>query len=111
MVHFVHPATEDITLTGIFAALSDTARLKIFLRLLDEKSCLSCTEAMPGKTMAKSTLSNHFRVLREAGLIRTTKQGVENRNVVRRADINARYPGLLKLLVKLAANCPQAKQA
>ena len=52
--------------------------------------------------MAKSTLSNHFRVLREAGLIHTTKQGVEHRNAVREADINARFPGLLKSILKHA---------
>jgi DNA-binding transcriptional ArsR family regulator len=49
--------------------------------------------------MAKSTLSNHFRVLREAGLIQTSKKGVEHRNVVREADINARFPKLLKTIL------------
>jgi DNA-binding transcriptional ArsR family regulator len=49
--------------------------------------------------MAKSTLSNHFRVLREAGLIETSKKGVEHRNVVREADINARFPKLLKTIL------------
>lgn len=53
--------------------------------------------------MAKSTLSNHFRILREAGLIRTVKQGVEHRSVLREEDINARFPGLLKLVLTLAA--------
>ncbi|BAR55279.1 transcriptional regulatory protein [Bradyrhizobium diazoefficiens] len=49
--------------------------------------------------MAKSTLSNHFRILREAGLIRTSKQGVQHRNVVREEDINARFPKLLKMIL------------
>jgi DNA-binding transcriptional ArsR family regulator len=49
--------------------------------------------------MAKSTLSNHFRILREAGLIQTSKQGVEHRNVLREADINARFPKLLKTIL------------
>ncbi len=102
MAQFVHPSKEDITLTGVMGALADDMRLKIFIHLLDNKSCMSCTEAAPKDDIAKSTLSNHFRILREAGLIRTTKQGVENRNVVRLDDINERFPGLLKTVVKLA---------
>lgn len=102
MAPFVHPATDDITLSGILAALSDPVRLQIFKRLVDEKSCLSCSEATPCPDIAKSTLSNHFRILREAGLIRTTKRGVENRNVVRCEDVDAKFPGLLAAILKLA---------
>ena len=101
MATFVHPATDDITLSGILAALSDPVRLQIFKRLVEEKSCLSCSEATPCPDIAKSTLSNHFRILREAGLIRTTKRGVENRNVVRCEDVDARFPGLLAAILKL----------
>ena len=102
MATFVHPATDDITLSGVLAALSDPVRLQIFKRLVDEKSCLSCSEATPCPDIAKSTLSNHFRILREAGLIRTTKRGVENRNVVRCEDVDAKFPGLLAAILKLA---------
>lgn len=101
MVQFVHPATADITLEGVLGALADPMRLRIIASLLAENGCMSCSAAAPCPEMAKSTLSHHFRILREAGLIRTTKQGVENRNVVRAADINARFPGLLKLIIKL----------
>lgn len=103
MKPFMHPSVGHITLTGIFAALSDPVRLRIFLSLADRKNCMSCTEASPCGSIAKSTLSHHFRVLREAGLIRTTRQGVENRNTARLEDINARFPGLLKIVQKLAA--------
>jgi hypothetical protein len=50
--------------------------------------------------MAKSTLSHHFRVLRDAWLIRTTKQGVESLNCVRWDEVNARLPGLRKAIMK-----------
>ena len=99
MVQFVHPQREDITLTGVLAALADPTRLRIVKNLLERKDCMSCTEAAPCPDMAKSTLSNHFRVLREAGLIQTSKKGVEHRNVVREADINARFPKLLKTIL------------
>lgn len=102
MVQFVHPARQNITLAGVLAALADPARLTIVKSLIGQKDCVSCTAAAPCSTMAKSTLSNHFRVLREAGLIHTTKQGVEHRNAVREADINARFPGLLKSILKHA---------
>ena len=66
MVRFVHPARQDITLAGILAALADPARLMIVKSLIRQNECMNCTEAGPCN-MAKSTLSNHFRVLREAG--------------------------------------------
>jgi DNA-binding transcriptional ArsR family regulator len=99
MVQFVHPQREDITLAGVLAALADPMRLRIVKSLLEEKDCMSCTAAAPCPGMAKSTLSNHFRILREAGLIQTSKKGVEHRNVVREADINARFPKLLKTIL------------
>ena len=102
MVHLVHPATQDITLPGVLAALSDPMRLRIVKALLGQDERMSCTAAAPCPDMAKSTLSNHFRVLREAGLIRTAKKGVEHQNAVREADLNARFPGLLKAILKHA---------
>jgi DNA-binding transcriptional ArsR family regulator len=108
MTQFVHPSKEDMTLTGILGALSDPLRLQIFQSLINEKSCMSCTEAAPDPLIAKSTLSHHFRILREAGLIRTTKRGVENRNIVRLEDVNDRFPGLLKAILKIA--CQEAQR-
>ena len=102
MVQFVHPQREDITLAGVLAALADPMRLRIVKSLLTRDDCMSCKEAAPCPDMAKSTLSNHFRILREAGLIQTSKKGVEHRNVVREADINARFPRLLKTIVGFA---------
>jgi DNA-binding transcriptional ArsR family regulator len=95
---------EDITLDGVLGALADPMRLKIVRSLMQVEGCLSCSEAAPCPNMAKSTLSHHFRILREAGLIRTSKVGVENRNVVRAEEINQRFPGLLELVLNLAAN-------
>src|SRR5246127_5416113 len=101
MTHFVHPAAEDLTLAAVLGALSDPMRLKILKKLLERRGgSLSCAEAAPCADMAKSTLSHHFRILRDAGLIRTTKQGVENLNSVRWDDVNARFPGLLKAIMK-----------
>jgi DNA-binding transcriptional ArsR family regulator len=101
MTRFVHPAIDDITLAGVLSALGDPMRLKILRKLLDKRhGCLSCSDAAPCPDMAKSTLSHHFRILRDAGLIRTTKQGVEHLNSVRSDDLNALFPGLLAAIMK-----------
>ena len=67
MVQFVHPAKEDITLSGILAALADPVRVAILKSLLEKDGCMSCCQAAPCPKIAKSTLSHHFRILREAG--------------------------------------------
>ena len=101
MTRFVHPAKEDITLAGVLDALGDPMRLGIVKKLLDKRhGCLSCSGASPCPEIAKSTLSHHFRILREAGLIHTTKQGVENLNTVRWDELNERFPGLLATIMK-----------
>ncbi|MGA7595843.1 MAG: helix-turn-helix domain-containing protein [Gallionella sp.] len=102
MVQFVHPSREDISLPGVLGALADPMRLNIVKNMLRKNDCMSCSEAAPCPNMAKSTLSHHFRILREAGIIHTSKTGVENRNVLRIADIDARFPGLLKQILKFA---------
>jgi DNA-binding transcriptional ArsR family regulator len=101
MTRLVHPAKEDITLAGVLGALGDPMRLRILKKLLGKRhGCLSCSEAAPCTEIAKSTLSHHFRILRDAGLIRTTKQGVEHLNSVRWDDLSERFPGLLAAIMK-----------
>jgi DNA-binding transcriptional ArsR family regulator len=51
------------------------------------------------RAIPKSTLSQHFRALREAGLIRGERHGVEMRNISRYAEIEERFPGLLRAIV------------
>jgi DNA-binding transcriptional ArsR family regulator len=101
MAQYVHPSKDDISLAGVLGALADPMRLRILKTLMEKKDgCTSCSGAAPCPDMAKSTLSNHFRILREAGLIRTVKQGVENRNSLRLDEVNAKFPGLLKTILK-----------
>lgn len=102
MVQFVHPAKEDITLEGVLAALGDPLRLQIVQSLMGENSCLSCCRASPCPNIPKSTISNHMRILREAGIIHTTKKGVEHMNKLRLDELNERFPNLIKTVVKLA---------
>jgi len=46
------------------------------------------------RSIPKSTLSQHFRALREAGLVRSERHGVEMRNVSRCKEIEQRFPGI-----------------
>lgn len=77
-------------------AFSDPIRLSIVLDVIHEgeKSCGSFVIQAP-----KSTLSHHFRVLRESGVLSTRRQGKEWINMVRREDLEARFPGLLDVVL------------
>ena len=74
-------------------ALSDPARLEIVRRLSAGSEEWSCGRFELGLTTA--TLSHHFRVLREAGVVRTRPDGRKRLLSLRSDDLNARFPGLL----------------
>jgi DNA-binding transcriptional ArsR family regulator len=95
-----HPANEDLDLAAVLHALSDPVRLQIVAGLAggDERTCGSFDVAV-----TKSTCTHHFRVLREAGLIRQRQQGTMRLNSLRRDDLEARFPGLLGTILKAAA--------
>ena len=96
MRHARLPASEEIALEDVFHALSDPFRLEVVRRLATEgeQSCQALEGDRP-----KSSVSHHFRVLREAGLIRTRNEGVTRMNALRRDDIELRFPGLLACVV------------
>lgn len=104
---FVHPPRHEITLQGVLHALADPVRLGIFRTLAGlSRAPISCSKCAPGG-MPKSTLSHHFQILREAGLVRSEKKGAEVVNVARLDDVEARFPGLLAAVMR-AAEAPQA---
>ena len=87
-----HPATGEIELAAVLQALSDPMRLRIVVALAGDGE-LSCKAIdLP---VVKSTCTHHFRVLREAGMIRQRQEGTSRLNSLRRADLDARFPGLL----------------
>ena len=92
-----HPEIGDIPLEAILHALADPVRVKIFAEIAQQGCSKSCTAFVnvAKKPIPKSTLSQHFRILREAGLIRSERHGVEMHNTSRAAEMDARYPGLL----------------
>ena len=87
-----HPACEEIELAAVLHALSDPMRLRIVtgLAVEDKRTCKSFD--LP---VTKSTCTHHFRVLREAGVIRQRLEGTTRLNSLRRADLDERFPGLI----------------
>jgi DNA-binding transcriptional ArsR family regulator len=92
-----HPALEDISLEGILYALSDPVRAYIYATIAAAAHPQTCSAFLEvdSRPLPKSTLSQHFKVLREAGLIRSERHGVELRNTTRCDEINRRFPGLM----------------
>ncbi len=93
----IHPAIEDITVEGILHALSDPVRVSIYASLAASGCSSICSNFLEisDRSIPKSTLSQHFRALREAGLVRSERQGVEMYNSSRCKEIEQRFPGLL----------------
>jgi DNA-binding transcriptional ArsR family regulator len=93
---------EDVTVEGILHALSDPVRVAIFADIAGSGCSQTCSSYLTVRQQAipKSTLSQHFKVLREAGLIRGERQGVEMQNTSRCTEIERRFPGLLPAIVK-----------
>src|ERR1700720_4012158 len=100
-----HPSLEDITVEGILHALSDSVRVAIFADIVSQECSQNCSTflTVSDKAIPKSTLSEHFRALREAGLIRGERRGVEVHNTSRCTEIEQRFPGLIRAIVNAHA--------
>ncbi|WP_106402148.1 ArsR/SmtB family transcription factor [Actinocorallia populi] len=94
-----HPDLGDISLTGIMGALSDPIRVGLVRLLADGRERGWGELRAP---VAKSTLSHHLRVLRDAGLTRTRQEGTRCYVTLRRADLQERFPDLLQAVLAAA---------
>ena len=100
MTLFYHPEIKKISLAGVLYALGDPVRLEIVSRLAEEE--LPCAAlCIP---IAKSTLSHHFKILRDAGVLHCRKEGTQHINSLRRQELDDRFPGLLDAVLLCAAN-------
>src|SRR5271163_1371018 len=86
----------ELSLLEVLHALADPVRLEI-VRQLDEAGEKAC--GMFGIDMPKSSLSHHFRILRKSGVIVSETQGTVLMNRLRRKDLEARFPGVLKSIL------------
>ena len=92
-----HPQRQEIELAAVLHALSDPMRMRIVSELAsgEERTCKSFD--LP---IVKSTCTHHFKVLREAGVIRQRVVGTTRFNSLRREDLEARFPGLLDAVLQ-----------
>ena len=98
----IHPAIQDITVEGIMHALSDPVRVAIYAGIVGAGCAQTCSSFLTVREqeIPKSTLSQHFKALREAGLIRCERHGVELHNSSRCAEIEKRFPGLIAAIMR-----------
>ena len=95
-----HPQLDAIPLETVLSALADPIRLGI-VRHLAEAPC-SCQDV--DVDAAKSNLSHHLKVLRQAGIIRQEPVGTRRVTSLRREELDAKFPGLIDAV--LNAGCP-----
>ncbi|QGY31527.1 ArsR/SmtB family transcription factor [Pantoea cypripedii] len=91
-----HPQRAEIRLESVLAALGNPMRMTVVSILADggEHTCGSLLQGV-----SKSTLTHHWRVLRDSGVIWQRPSGRENLLSLRREDLNARFPGLVDALL------------
>ncbi|WP_150250912.1 ArsR/SmtB family transcription factor [Nocardiopsis deserti] len=98
-----HPDTSEIELVDVLAALGHPVRLDVVRALADGEERF-CGEVLSG--IPKSSMTHHWRVLRESGVIRQRRAGRRLYITLRRNELGARFPGLLDLV--LADGVPPA---
>ncbi|MFL1376282.1 MULTISPECIES: ArsR/SmtB family transcription factor [unclassified Nocardiopsis] len=92
-----HPDVAALTLQRLLEALVDPVRRSVVEQLYDAPADVACGGFdLP---VSKSTATHHFRILREAGLIRQYYEGTSRMNTLRRAEVEAAFPGLLGAVV------------
>src|SRR6266576_1213839 len=96
-----HPSIEEVTVEGILHALSDPVRVAMYADIVAQECPQNCSNflTVSDKAIPKSTLSQHFKILREAGLIRSERHGVEMNNISRCTELEQRFPGLIRAIV------------
>ena len=98
-----HPGCAELELSAVLHALSDPVRLRIVAELARGDG--ECTCGSIDLPVTKSTCTHHFKVLREAGVIKQRQQGTTRLNTLRRADLESRFPGLLETILTAADRC------
>lgn len=93
------PERDDIELAAVLQALADPIRLKLLVGLADGEPHSCAADTWDGIDVHKSTLSHHYKVLREAGISHTIRDGRNRYVELRRKDLDARFPGLLDSVI------------
>jgi DNA-binding transcriptional ArsR family regulator len=103
-----HPSSAELELPAVLHALSDPARLQIVRQLSMSDECTCGTFDLG---LSKATLSHHFRVLRESGVVRTRPEGRTRMLSLRKDDLEERFPGLLDAVLSAEPAKPVSASA
>ncbi len=108
-----HPPSDTLNLAAVLFALSDPIRLHIVRRLdrRAEQACNVFSEVAGAPPIPKSTLTHHFKVLRECGLIAIRNHGTQRLMSLRRPDLDQRFPGLLTAILSASNTSDDTPQA
>jgi DNA-binding transcriptional ArsR family regulator len=98
-----HPRRADLDVVAVLHALADSTRLEI-VRILARDPAAEIACGAFGLDATKQNLSHHFRVLREAGVIRSRDEGRNRYTTLRNADLESRFPGLLSAVLEKKAS-------
>ncbi|AZO44717.1 MULTISPECIES: helix-turn-helix transcriptional regulator [Mesorhizobium] len=100
-----HPNTDQISLPIVLGVLGDPTRLAIVRYLASKQGVpLNCSQFLD--LGSKTNLSYHLAKLREAGVTRAEVVGTNRMITLRRADLDARFPGLLDSVIAAAGDDP-----
>ncbi|WP_328328306.1 ArsR family transcriptional regulator [Kribbella sp. NBC_00382] len=91
-----HPEVSEFELQQVLEAVVDPVRRSIVEQLDAAGHDIKCGDF--DIAVHKSTATHHFKVLREAGLIRQYYLGTSRLNALRRDDLDQAFPGLLDAL-------------
>jgi DNA-binding transcriptional ArsR family regulator len=95
------PDVAELSLVHVLDALSDPVRLEIVHALDRYDGNVACVDMR--LSVSKSTASHHLKVLREAGVVTSRNEGTRRFYSLRRADLDARFPGLLTSVLRASA--------
>ncbi|HTM79054.1 MAG TPA: helix-turn-helix domain-containing protein [Devosia sp.] len=105
MTYLPHPDTDQIVFANVLTALGDETRLAILGCLArDEEQALTCGQF--SDLASKTALSYHIARLREAGVVHVRPEGTKRMVTLRRADLDARFPGFLETIIATTRYLP-----
>ncbi len=93
-----HPPVDALDLATVLRTLGDPLRLDL-VRILADGREHPCGELAERLGLPASTGSYHTRLMREAGITRTRAEGTTRLISLRRDDLEARFPGLVAVLL------------
>ncbi|MEU6865600.1 helix-turn-helix transcriptional regulator [Streptomyces sp. NPDC046876] len=93
-----HPELAQVSLQQVLEALVDPVRRSIVAQLDAGGADTACGEF--DISVSKSTATHHFKVLREAGLIRQYYVGTSRMNTLRGQEMEQAFPGLLAAVLR-----------